>query len=115
MRGGGYGVLAMGQALGGETAGGFLGDDDDDDDDDDDGDGGVGGGGTAPGRNGNGDDGDEEGIGKGDKNGSGTYVGQDTKDYFALPMSMTNSRLFKGVTKSKRSGEVEVTVKLPSK
>ena len=104
----------MGQALGGETAGGFLGDDDDDDDDDDDGDGGVGGGGTAPGRN-DGDDGDEEGIGKGDKNGSGTYVGQDTKDYFALPMSMTNSRLFKGVTKSKRSGEVEVTVKLPSK
>ena len=71
---------------------------------------GVGGGRTAPG--GDNDGADEEEDGKG---GNGIDLGQDAKNYFTLPMSVTNWRFFKGIAKSKRSGEVDVTVKLPSK
>lgn len=46
--------------------------------------------------------------------GSGNEKEGDSEEYFALPTGVTNSRIFKGITKSKTRGEVEVTLKLPS-
>lgn len=37
------------------------------------------------------------------------------EEYLSLPVSVANSKAFKGVTKNKKTGEVEVTVKLASR
>lgn len=41
--------------------------------------------------------------------------GRDDKDYFQLPSHLASSQRFKGIAKNKKTGEVEVTVKLPSR
>lgn len=48
-----------------------------------------------------------EGVGNGNEKG-------DPGEYFVLPTSVTNSRVFKGISKSRTRGEVEVTLRLPS-
>lgn len=41
--------------------------------------------------------------------------GRDDKDYFNVPSHLAKSQRFKGIAKNKKTGEVEVTVKLPSR
>lgn len=54
---------------------------------------------------------DDEGMGGGD--GLGKEQGDD-KDYFNLP-NLSGARHFKGITKNKKTGEVEVTIRLSSR
>ena len=73
------------------------------------------------------DDDDEEGIGDGsDSDGSGGVQdggsgggpkgdGKDDKEYFQVPSNLSGARHFKGITKNKKTCEVEVTVRLPSR
>lgn len=49
---------------------------------------------------------------------AGSFVGdrnEDDKDYFNLPASLSSARHFKGITKNKKAGEVEITVRLPAR
>lgn len=99
-----WSVFLLGQAMSGREGDGLLGDDSSDDDD-------V----TA---NGNSsrkpwstnvpDDEGEDGGGFGGPK-------ADDKDYFVLPANVTKAQNFKGIAKSNKTGEVEVTVKLPSR
>lgn len=40
---------------------------------------------------------------------------EDDKEYFHLPASLSTARHFKGITKNKKNGEVEITVRLPAR
>lgn len=51
-------------------------------------------------------------------NAAGSFVGdrnEDDKEYFNLPASLSSARHFKGITKNKKAGEVEITVRLPAR
>lgn len=80
--------------------GGVLGDDDDDDQDVGDVKAEIGDGVTHVGR-----EEDEEDA----KDGGG-----DDKEYFRVP-NLGGARHFKGITKNRKTGEVEVTIRLPSR
>lgn len=73
-----------------EADGGVLGDDDDD------------------------DDGEDEGMGGAGAVGGKDKDKDDDKEYFNLP-NLSGARHFKGITKNKKTGEVEVTVRLSSR
>lgn len=40
---------------------------------------------------------------------------EDDKEYLNLPASLSGARHFKGITKNKKAGEVEITVRLPAR
>lgn len=40
---------------------------------------------------------------------------ENDRDYFDLPASLATAQHFKGITKNKKLGEVEVTVRLPAR
>lgn len=40
---------------------------------------------------------------------------EDETEYFNLPASLSTARHFKGITKNKKAGEVEITVRLPAR
>lgn len=62
------------------------------------------------------DEGEDEDI---DIGGGERFTGgddeKDEKDYFNVPPSVARSQRFKGIAKNRKTGEVEVTVKLPSR
>lgn len=86
-----------------DTEGGVL----DDDDDEEDGDGY-----TKEEPDSNGDDDGEMMMDRRSPS-SGHGKEKDDKDYFQLPSSLSGARHFKGITKNKKAGEIEVTVRLP--
>lgn len=61
----------------------------------------------------------DEGEGEDSDSGAGGFKGgddgRDDKNYFNIPSHLANSQRFKGIAKNKKTGEVEVTVKLPSR
>lgn len=72
------------------------------------------------------DDGDEDGDGSSDSDGGGDGKagddggsredgGKDDKEYFQVPSNLSGARHFKGITKNKKTCEVEITVRLPSR
>lgn len=81
------------QAMSGKnTDGGVLDDDDDEDS----------------------NDGSDSDGGDGD-GGGGQGSGKDDKEYFQVPSNLSGARHFKGITKNRKTCEVEVIVKLPSR
>lgn len=57
---------------------------------------------------------DEDVVSDGDGDGGGKD-GKDGKEYFAVPSNLSGKQHLKGITKNKKTGEVEVTVRLPSR
>lgn len=78
-----------------KSDGGVLGDDDEDDEDND-----------GP-TGGSDNDGDGDGGVEDD--------GKDDEEYFQVPSNLSGARHFKGITKNKKTCEVEVTIRLPSR
>lgn len=61
-------------------------------------------------------DGDDDDDGGCDGGGGGRQESsKDDKEYFQVPSNLSGARHFKGITKNKKTCEVEVTVRLPSR